>query len=129
MKLRKFKIKIQSMDKYFNEFRDAWKKASKEKKTDTEFDLSLNFSDISQLNKVFSTQRLRIIEAIKRKRPNSIRELSKILDREQSNVQRDVQELANLGVIQLKRIRQKGQKRESLRPEYHWDVFEIAVGE
>lgn len=129
MKLRKFKIKIQSMDKYFNEFRDAWEKASKGKKADTEFDLSLNFSDISQLNKVFSAQRLRIIEAIKRKRPNSIRELSKILDREQSNVQRDVQELANLGVIQLKRIRQKGQKRESLRPEYHWDVFEIAVGE
>ena len=129
MKVRKFKIKIQSTDKFFGEFKEAWKKASKDKEVDREFDLVLSFSDISQLNKVFSTQRLRIVEAIKTKKPNSIRELSKMLDREQSNVQRDVHELANLGVIQLRRIKKKDQKRESLRPEYNWDVFEIAVGE
>ena len=129
MKLRKFKIKIQSVDKFFGEFKESWKKASERKSVSREFDLVLSFSDMSQLNKVFSTQRLRIIEAIKTKKPNSIRELSKILDRHQSNVQRDVQELASLGIIQLKRTREKGHKREALRPEYHWDVFEIAVGQ
>src|SRR3990167_1412121 len=117
MKLRKFKIKIQSVDKFFGEFKESWKKASERKSVSREFDLVLSFSDISQLNKVFSTQRLRIIEAIKTKKPNSIRELSKVLNREQSNVHRDIQELANLGVVQLKRMRKKGQKRESLRPE------------
>jgi len=128
MRLKKFKIKIQSTDQYFDEFKKTWEKASQTKSLDGEFDLILSFSDISQLNKVFSTQRLRIIEAIKLKKPNSIRELSKVLNREQSNVHRDIQELSNLGVVQLKRMRKKGQKRESLRPEYHWDVFEIAVG-
>ena len=129
MKLRKFKIKIQSSNQYFDEFKKTWKNAAKKQKMDDEFELVLSFSNISQLNKVFSAQRLRIIAAIKRKKPNSIRELSKILDREQSNVQRDVQELANLGVIQLRRIKKIGQKRESLRPEYPWDIFEITVGE
>lgn len=128
MRLKKFKIKIQSTDQYFDEFKKTWEKASQKKDLEREFELVLSFSDISQLNKVFSTQRLRIIEAIKLKKPNSIRELSKVLNREQSNVHRDIQELANLGVVQLKRMRKKGQKRESLRPEYHWDVFEIAVG-
>lgn len=129
MRLKKFRIQIQSIDQFFDEFKHTWEQIEKRKKVERNYDLSLSFSDISQLNKILSTERLRIIEAIKKKKPDSIRSLSKILGREQSNVQRDVQELAGLGVIELKRVKQKGQKRESLRPEYHWDVFEIAIGQ
>ena len=37
------------------------------------------------------------------------------------------EELAQLGIIELKRTRKEGQKRESLQPEYNWDGFDIAV--
>ena len=35
--------------------------------------------------------------------------------------------LASLGIIELKRTKKKGQKRESLQPEFNWDGFDIAV--
>ena len=68
-----------------------------------------------------------MIQAIKDAKPESIYQLAKLLGRVQANVHKDVQELAGLGIIELKKVRKIGQKRESLHPEYNWDGFDIAV--
>jgi len=63
-------------------------------------------------------------------RPAALRyfyQLAKLLDRSATNVKKDVDELAKLGILELKKVRTKNQKREALQPEYNWDGFDIAV--
>ena len=127
MRAKRFKVKIMNFDQSGQEFAKAWKMAEKGKDYAGNYDLVLAFPYLSWIAKVLSPERVRIIQAIRDKKPESIRQLSKILNRAQQNVQKDVQELAQLGIIELKKTHKKGQKRESLQPEYNWDGFDIAV--
>ena len=133
MKVRKFKIKIDppgtsAAEKFKEESLEDWNRVRKGAQvTDAEYDIVLNFPDISYLSKVVSPERVRIYQTIKNQKPGSIYELAKMLRRSLSNVQRDVHELAQMGIIELKRTRKKGQKKEVLCPLYSWDGFDIAV--
>ena len=133
MKVRKFKIKIDppgttAAERFKEESLEDWNRLKKGKSVaDAEYDIVLSFPDISYLSKVVSPERVRIYQTIKNKNPSSIYELSKMLGRSLSNVQRDVHELANMGIIELKKTRKKGQKRVILCPLYNWDGFDIAV--
>ncbi len=101
--------------------------AEKGKNYEPGYDLVLGFPDLSWISKVLSPERIRIIQTIRDRKPGSIRQLAVLLNRAQQNVQKDVQELARLGIVELKKTRTKGQKRESLQPKYHWDGFDIAA--
>ena len=74
-----------------------------------------------------SVERLRLLRMIKEVKPESIYQLAKLLNRAISNVQKDVTELAEYGIIELKRKRKKGQNREMVQPYYKWGGFDIAV--
>ena len=125
MRARKFKIKIQSLDQFGKDFVETWKKAERKELKGTE--LVLSFSDISQLTKVLSLERLRLCQVVRDKKPGSINQLAKMLGRAQSNVQKDVYELAELGVLELERTVKKGQKKETVQPKFECDGFDIAV--
>lgn len=127
MKAKRFKVKIMSLEQSGKEFEKAWKMTEKGEAYERDYDMVLTFPDLTWITKVLSPERVRLIQTIRDKKPTSIRQLAKLLDRAQQNVQRDVQELADLGIVELKRIRKKGQKRESLQPEFNWDGFDIAV--
>lgn len=127
MKMKKFKIKIQSLEDFKGEFVRAWKLAEKGKHYEAGYDLVLSFQDISALARVFSPERIRIIQTVRAKKPESIRELARLLDRSQPNVQKDVQDLVGLGILELKRMKGKGQKHESLMPSCPWTEFQVAV--
>ena len=127
MKAKRFKVKIQSFDQAGDEFVKTWKAAEKGLDYESGYDLVLGFPDLSWISKVLSPERIRLIQMIREKKPESIRQLAKFLDRAQQNVQKDVQELAQFGIIELKRTRKKGQKCESVQPEFNWDGFDIAV--
>jgi predicted transcriptional regulator len=127
MKTKRFKIKIMSLEQSGREFSNAWRMTETGKAYEASYDLVLTFPDLTWITKVLSPERVRLIQAIREKKPSSIRQLAKFLERAQQNVQRDVQELAELGIIELRRMRLKGQKRESLQPEFNWDGFDIAV--
>lgn len=132
MRVKKFKIIIASsqeaaVDGFFTRFKEAWKLAEKNKLQSTEHDLVLTLPNLSWLSKIFSPERIRIIQAIREKKPESIYQLARMLGRTPTNVQRDVHELAELGIVELKKTKKKGQKREILQPEYNWDGFDIAV--
>ena len=132
MKVKKFKIIVASsqeaaVEGFFERFEEAWKLAEKRKSPNSEHELILTLPNLSWLSKIFSPERIRLIQTIREKKPASIYQLAKILERTPTNVQRDVHELAELGIIELKKTRKKGQKRETLQPEYNWDGFDIAV--
>jgi predicted transcriptional regulator len=127
MKAKRFKVKIMTLEQSGHEFTKAWKMTEQGKPYERGYDLVLAFPDLSWIAKVLSPERVRLIQTIRDKKPTSIRQLAILLERAQQNVQRDVQELAELGIIELKVMRVKGQKRESLQPEFNWDGFDIAV--
>lgn len=127
MKFRKFKIKIQSNEQFRDDVVKTWKAVEKRKQPEDGYDLILSFPDLSWLSKILSPERLRIIQTIRDKKPESIYQLAKILGRASTNVQKDVHDLAEYGIIELKKTHKKGQKRESLQPKYNWDGFDIAV--
>lgn len=132
MRVRKFKIKILSKDEtpaqaFKREALREWRLSEKGKRGASGYDLEITFPDISWLAKIFSPERIRLLQAIKEEKPGSIYQLAKALGRVHANVHKDVHELADMGIIQLKKARKAGQKRESLYPEYNWDGFDIAV--
>ena len=125
MLAKKFKIKIQSLDEFGADFIKSWKAAEKRELKSEE--LILSFSDVSQLTKILSLERLRLIQMVREKKPESISQLATYLRRAQSNVQKDVYELADLGVLELKRTSKRGQKKERVQPQFKWAGFDIAV--
>lgn len=128
MSARKFKIRFQPLYQTFSDFKNDWKAVGKGKKPSKlgASDAPLLMVDYSMFPKIFSTERLRIIHTIQDKRPASVSELAEILGREQANVHRDVHFLAGLGILELARIKEQG-KPEAVRPEFHWDGFEIEM--
>jgi predicted transcriptional regulator len=132
MKVRKFKVIIvesheEGLKGFKESFLQDWKAASSGKPYKDDYDLVLTLIGISSLSKIFSPQRIRILQTIREKKPQSIYQLAKFLDRAENNVRKDVQDLAKYGIIHLKKVRKKGQKKTCLLPEYNWDGFDIAV--
>ncbi|MGK5083802.1 hypothetical protein WDW37_10910 [Bdellovibrionota bacterium FG-1] len=132
MKVRKFKIKIsKSRESGIKEamqgFVHTWKLAENNQLSENPYDLILTFPDLSGLAKIFSPERIRLIMTVRDRKPESIYQLAKLLDRTAGNVKKDVDELAELGILELKKKRTKIQGREAVQPEYNWDGFDIAV--
>ena len=127
MKVRKFKIKIESGTEFRAGIISVWKDLEKHPKSDAEHELVLSFPNLFWLAKILSPERLRLIKTIKEQKPESIYQLAKHLGRATPNVQKDVHDLAKYRIIELRKIRKKGIKRTSLQPVYDWDGFDIAV--
>jgi predicted transcriptional regulator len=127
MKVRCFKIKIQSMEGFRQDVFASWKAAEDGQEWEPNYEMILSFQDVGDLARVFSPERMRIIQTVRKESPSSIRELARLLRRAQPNVQKDVQDLAQMGILKLKKTKVKGQKRESLKPSCPWDEFQVAV--
>lgn len=127
MRTRKFKIKIQSLQEFKKDFKKAWKAAERGLEPSTEYELVLSFQNAISLGRVFSPERIRIIQLVREKRPSSIRELARLLKRSQPNVQKDVQDLASMGILILKNNKSQDGKQKSLKLSCPWDEFDVAV--
>ena len=127
MKTRKFKIRIRGEDESPGENFKRQLKRSLKSSSDSEYDLVLTLPDLAWLGKIFSPERMRLIQCVRNRKPESVYSLAKLLARTHSNVFKDVQELAELGVLELKRVKKPGQQRETVQPAYNWDGFDVAV--
>ena len=86
-----------------------------------------NFDGISALRQVLSNEKARILDVLKTRKPGSLYELAKILDRPFKAVFDDAKLLERVGFIDL--IEEKTKKRIRHRPELIVDsiVFEIKI--
>ncbi|MEK6844530.1 MAG: hypothetical protein AABX83_03860 [Nanoarchaeota archaeon] len=73
-----------------------------------------DFNSLSMLRKLFSNQKARLLHVIKTKKPNSVYQLAKILNRDIKSVNEDIKLLDKFGLIEL--ISEKTGNRERLRP-------------
>ena len=98
-------------------------KAPRRVKKDDE--LVLCFEDLSIFAKVFSSERLRLLRTVRERKPASLNELTKMLDRDYPNVYNDARFLCEQGILDLKEKPGKG--RGTVKPVFDWDGFDIAV--
>jgi predicted transcriptional regulator len=126
MSKKKFKIRFQSIGESLGDFKRDWKdleKCGKPSRLVASGEPTLML-DYAMFPKIFSSERLRIIHTIRESKPDSVSALASTLGREQANVHRDVHFLAELGILELTRVKEEG-KPETVRPEFKWSGFDI----
>jgi predicted transcriptional regulator len=124
MKVRDVRISIKSKEDLFNEVKGVWKKL--EKGESMKRHEGISFENTEAMRKILSEERLRILKTIKKEHPKSIYELAKLLKRDIKNTFDDVQFLAQIGLIELKKTREG---REKTTPKVNYDriLLEIPV--
>ena len=73
-----------------------------------------DFEGITQIRKLLSNEKARLMNVLKNKKPKSIYELAKILKRDFKSVNTDIKVLENFGFVDM--ISEMTGKRKRLRP-------------
>jgi len=124
MKVRNIRIAIQSDKEVFDQVKDVWQKVERGEKVKKHE--GLYFENIEAMRKTLTEERLRMLKTIRKSHPSSIYELAKILKRDVKNTFDDIQFLAQIGLIELKKTKEG---REKTVPTVNYDkiLLEIAV--
>ena len=117
MKIKKVVVEIKPLKEALKEFAEAFGEVKKEKKAISK--RSIGFSDVDSFRVFFSKKRMELLSAIKHKKPKSVYQLAKILDREYKNVYDDVKLLEELGLIT--------KENHSVEVEFNKLCVEVAV--
>ena len=88
-------------------------------------DEDYDFSDVSALRQLLNKEKLRILDAVKQKKPSSLYALAKILGRDFKSVQHDARLLERFGLIRL--LQEKSGKRNRLKPALAADTINIVL--
>jgi predicted transcriptional regulator len=86
----------------------------------------LEYDSIDDMRKVLTAERLKVLKTIKKERPASIYELAKLFHRDKKNTFDDVQFLAEMDLIELKKTRE-GLEKTTPTVNYERILLEIPV--
>ncbi len=125
MRVRDIKISIKARDELFKEVKGVWKKLERGRTVRKHEGIS--FESLDAMRKVLTEKRLKILKTIKKERPQSIYALAKLLHRDIKNTFNDVQFLAEMGLIELKKTK-NGRKKSAPKVSYDRILLEIPVG-
>lgn len=121
MKIKRVKIEIRSLDNALKEAGDVFNKLSRgervQKKT------AIYFSNLKEMRKVLTEKRLDLLKAVKDKKPASIYELAKVVNRDIRNVLQDLAYLQELGLVEITETKDK----KIPHVEYEKIAFEVAI--
>ena len=84
------------------------------------------FDSIDNMRAVLTNNRLLILKIIRERKPNSVYELAKMLDRDLKNVNQDLRLLADVGLVTLEKI-EDDKKRVIPHVDYGKILLEIPV--
>ena len=85
---------------------------------------SVSFKSLNQVRKVLTPKRLELLSAIRHRKPGSIYELAKSLERTPENVNTDIKLLNRLGFVELARVKEV---RNKVVPEVSYDKMTLEV--
>jgi predicted transcriptional regulator len=124
MKVKNIKMAIKSDRELFNEVKKVWKNLEKGEKVPKHE--GIYFEDLDTMRKILTVERLKILKTIKKNSPRSIYELAKLIERDVKNTFDDVQFLAQVGLIKLKKTK-NGRAKTTPQVNYDQIVLEIPV--
>src|SRR5262249_12803617 len=118
MKKKHAKIVVRSLENLKHE----WKETLQGKRRWIQSDEEIVFTSLEALARIFSKNRMAILRALIREKPQSIYELAKILNMDFKNVHTDVKLLAEVGLVELKK---SGTARNGLIPLSKFSGFDL----
>ena len=124
MKAKNITIRIKSLEDILGEAKGVMKKLSRGGKVEKHEGIS--FDSIDDMRKVLTAQRLKVLKTIRKERPASIYDLAKLLHRDKKNTFDDVQFLAEMGLVELKKTRE-GREKTAPTVNYERILLEIPV--
>lgn len=124
MKIKNVRLDIQSEDEFIADAKEAVKAVAKGKAVKPQSVIS--FESLKTMRKFITDERLRILKAIRKYRPDSIYELAKIVKRDTKNVSDDVHFLSDLGLLDLRESKE-GRKKSTPVVDYKKILVEISV--
>jgi predicted transcriptional regulator len=124
MRGRDVRVSIKTKEDLFNEVKEVWGRLERGEQIKKHEGIS--FENIETMRKILSEERLRILKTVKKEHPKSIYELAKLLKRDIKNTFDDVQFLAKIGLIELKKTRE-GREKTVPRVNYDRILLEIPV--
>jgi predicted transcriptional regulator len=121
MKVKKVKIEIKSLNDALQEAGEVFEKVSgggqvSEKK-------AIYFSNLKEIRKVLTEKRLELLKTVKDKKPASVYELAKIVNRDIKNVLQDLSYLQELGLVEISETKD----RKVPRVTYDRIDFEVTI--
>ncbi|MCK4728956.1 MAG: MarR family transcriptional regulator [Desulfobacterales bacterium] len=124
MKIKNIKISIKSREAFLEEAKSTMKKIMAGEKVSMK--RGLYFENLDAMKKALTPKRLELLHTVKEKRPQSVYELAKGMNRDLKNVTQDLAFLERLGLVELKKTKDK---RAKTTPSVEYDkiLLEIAV--
>ncbi len=122
MRVKEIKVVVRPLEEDLEEVVDAFRKVEEREEFKDE---KIVVDNLDDLRKILTPERIRILQVIKNKKPNSIYELSKLLERDRSAVMRDLELLSKLGFVEFKEERWR--KRKSKKPVVPYDEIEVSI--
>ncbi len=123
MKLKDIEIKVMSDEAYGDHLNQLFEDLRAGKPTGKRKPkiIARTPEDVS---KILTNERIRLLQVIREKKPESISELARLLNRSQSNVSNDVKYLEGIGLLELE---EKNDPVMHKKPVVNYDAVRITV--
>jgi len=119
MKIKKIFVGVKPLDDTLKEAGEVFENLSKGIAVKQK--RAIYFSNLKEMRRVLTERRLEILKTIRDRKPSSIYELAKMLDRDLKNVLQDLSYLRDLGIVA---ITETGVKKV---PHFDYDRISIEV--
>jgi predicted transcriptional regulator len=94
------RIRVASFERVLQETSETMKRVIRRQPVKAE-PRTLSFPDLATLRSILTDERIRLLQLVQTKKPESILELARLADRQYANVFNDLQTLQSLGLVQL----------------------------
>jgi len=122
MRVKRVKIGIKRFEEVLDGVKETMKKIERGEKVKER--RGYYFENLEAFRRALTEKRLEVLHVIKKERPASVYELAKMLNRDAKNVTQDLEYLKNIGLVEIKRTREK---KERTIPEVKYDRIDLQI--
>lgn len=123
LKVKEVKVVVRPLERDFKEAKEAFEKAESGEPIKDE---KIVVESLDTLRKFLTNERLKILHAIKEHEPQSIYELSKIINKDRRNLTRELELLEKWGFIEFKET-QDTKKKPKKVPIISYDEIQVNI--
>ena len=121
MKIKRVRIEVKGLEEALKEDGQVFDKLSKGRTVKNKS--AIYFSNLKEMRKVLTEKRLELLKVIKDRKPVSVYELSKMVQRNIKNVLEDLAYLQELGLVEITETKDK----KTPHVDYEKIAFEVAI--
>lgn len=123
IKTKKLRLYIENTDDFKKRVKEELRAIDRNKAKKLKED-SITFQSLDQLRKFLTNKRLELLKIIRHKKPKSVYELAKLVERTPENVNTDIKLLEQLGFVETTKIRDI---RNKVVPEVNYDKMTLEI--